>query len=478
MTATILDPEGDAQALVPALLESRERWRAMIALGTDLAFETDEAGRFVVLAPGMVLGWPAERLIGTPAQALLVGAGERDAAFLFDPFRAAAALRRRRVWLRDAGGSPACFLLSVAPIPGRPSAVRGRGSDMTEQDRHDQRLAASLLRREMTRLIARRMRRAALPFAGLAVALDELILALDPQLPDASGGSGLGALLVLHDPEAPLRVAAKAGVAWPAAIEALNDALLADCEEPPTWLCERTERRSLCGQSVLFCSTTNHFTDRAILVLWRAEEASARAGGGWSEDEAALATALLPAMQPILEHEQIQRETARLSRTDILTGLPNRQGFVAALSRRIERLDREALPAALMVVGLDGLGPVNAAAGLETGDGVLRDVTEVLRDLVRPTDLIARLGGDLFALWLDGADQFTAAERAEQLRRRGLSAGGSPESRLSVSIGLAIRSSRSFEGIDSLLHRAWAAMRAVKLTGGDRWHVSAEDPTP
>ncbi len=506
MTATIPDPEGDApaSALVAALLESRERWRAMIALGSDLAFETDEQGRFVVLAPEIVLGWPAERLIGTPAQALLVGAGERDAASLFDPFRASQALRRRRVWLRDADGGAACLLLSVAPIPGRPGAVRGLGIDMTEQDRHDQRLASSLLRREMTRLIARRMRRVALPFAGLAVALDELILAVDPHGAEASGSS-VGALLVLHDPEAPLRVAAKAGMPWPAAIEALNDALLADCEEPPTWLGERTRRHSLCGLSVLSCSTTNHFTDRAILVLWRAEDADARpadagwsaepadagwieepadagwreepADAGWSEEEAALASALLPAMQPILEHEQIQRETARLSRTDILTGLPNRQGFVAALSRRIERLDREGLPAALMVVGLDGLGPVNASAGLETGDSVLRDVTDVLRDLVRPTDLIARLGGDLFALWLDGADQFAAAERAEQLRRQGLG-GGSPESRLSVSIGLAIRCSRSFEGIDSLLHRAWAAMRAVKLTGGDRWLVSAEDPTP
>ena len=481
MTAPLLDPEGDAQApaLVRALVESRERWRAMIALGADLAFETDEEGSFVVLAPETVLGWPAERLIGTAAQALLVGAGEPDAGSLFNPFRATEALRRRRVWLRGAGGSPACFLLSVAPLPHRPGAVRGLGIDITEQDRHDQRLAASLLRREMTRLIARRMRRAALPFAGLAVALDELIRAVDPQAPGVSGGGSVGALLVLHDPEEPLRVAARAGVPWPAAIETLNDALLADCQEPPGWLCERTGRRSLCGQSVLSCSTTNHFTDRAILVLWRAEEAFAKpADAGWSEDEAALAAALLPAMQPILEHEQIQRETARLSRTDILTGLPNRQGFVAALSRRIERLDREALPAALMVVGLDGLGPVNAVAGLDTGDSVLRDVTDALRDLVRPTDLIARLGGDLFALWLDGADQFTAAERADQLRRQGLRAGGSPESRLSVSIGLAIRSSRSFESLDSLLHRAWVAMRAVKLTGGDRWHVSTEDPTP
>jgi diguanylate cyclase (GGDEF)-like protein len=469
---------GEAAALVQALSESRERWRALVLLGADLGFETDGAGRFTVLVPDTVLGWPAERLIGTPAQALLTGedpasyADQVSSGGLFNPFRTPVALRRRRVWLREASGASACLLLSAAPVPGRPGAVRGLGIDITGQERHDATLAATLRRREMARTIARRMRDVALPFASLTVALNELIHAFGA--PDRGGqagsGAAIGASLILHDREAPLRVAAKVGQPWPGPLQALHDAVLASCEQPPAWLRERTQRSVVCGQSLLLCTTTNHFIDRSVLAIWRQ--------GGWSEEEAALAAALLPTMQPVLEHEQIQRETARLSRTDILTGLFNRQGFIAELSRRLERLDREGLHATLMVVGLDGLGPVNTSGGVDTGDTALRDAAAILRNLVRPTDLVGRLGGDLFGLWLDGADQFTAAERAESLRLGGIPVGGPIGVRMTVSIGLAVRSSRSFESIESLLHRAWAAMRVIKLGSGDRWQVSAEEPTP
>ena len=469
MTTTIqrpaAHPEGarlpEAAALVQALSESRERWRALVLLGADLGFETDADGCFSVLASETVLGWPAERLIGTPAEALLVPEHGAPAAKLFNPFRTEVAVRRRRVWLRDASGGSTCMLISAAPVPGCPGAVRGLGIDMTGQETHDSRLAATLLRREMIRMVARRMRHVALPFASLAVALAELLHVID----------GQGATLVLHDPEATLRVAAKAGQPWPGSMQLLHDAVSASCEQTPSWLTEQTRQSHVAGQSLLLCAGTNHFIDRAILAVWRE-------GKPWTDDEIALVAGLLPALQPILEHEQIQRESARLSRTDILTGLFNRQGFVTELSRRLERLDREGLPATLMVVGLDALGPINVRDGLEAGDRALRDAATILRDVVRPTDLVARLGGDLFALWLDGADQFAAAERADYLRRAGIVIGELPGERLTLSIGLAIRTSRSFESIDSLLHRAWAAMHAVKLMGGGKWQVSSEEPTP
>ena len=97
---------------------------------------------------------------------------------------------------------------------------------------------------------------------------------------------------------------------------------------------------------------------------------------------------------------------------------------------------------------------------------------------MRPTDLVARLGGDIFAIWLDGADQFAAAERAEALARSGVPRPGDAAARIGLSIGLATRQSRSFEAVDSLLRRATAAMRAVKLAGGGRWLVSSEEPMP
>ena len=450
----------DIEPRLHALSESRERWRSLVQLGADFAFETDEAGRFSIVSPDPALGWAAGQLIGTCADSLLVTSKATNNA-VFNPFRVTAPLRRRRVWLRDADGAASCLLLSVAPIAGKPGCVHGLGIDMTVQDRHDAQAAAALLRLQTTRMIARRMRSVPAPFASLGVALSELL--------HAAGARG--AMLVLHNPDMKLRVAARSGQPWPGPIEALNDAILESCETPAAWSGEETGQSLLYGQSLLLCGGPNHFIDRAILAVWR-ENAP------WSEDEAALLTSLLPTIQPVLEHEQIQRETARQSRVDILTGLFNRQGFVAELARRFERLDREGLPATLMVVGLDGLGRINAAYGLHAGDSLLRDAAAVLRDGVRPTDLAGRLGGDLFALWLDGADQFAAAERAESLSRAGIASEEADGGRLGISIGLAVRSSRSFESIESLLHRGWRAMRRSKLAGGGGWQNSDEEPTP
>ena len=126
----------------------------------------------------------------------------------------------------------------------------------------------------------------------------------------------------------------------------------------------------------------------------------------------------------ILDHDSIQREMARQARTDPLTGLLNRRAFMEELARRLDRLDREGLPGTLMFVDLDHFKQLNDARGHETGDAALCAIAALLRDTVRPADLVARLGGDEFALWLDGADDFSAAERAEHLRSRGAARAG------------------------------------------------------
>ena len=440
-----------------AALQSAEAWRDLVLLGADLAFETDAERRFCMLAPDPVLGWPAATLLGSAADSLLA---EADPA-VSDPFRASMPARRQPVWLRNADGSTRCLLLSVAPIAGRPGCVRGLGIDLSMLPAAGGARAEPLGQRELTRSIARRMRAAALPFASLAIALGEL--------QDAIGARG--AALMLHDPPAALRVAARAGQAWPGPVQALQDAVLSRCAEAPAWLRERSRQSVLCGQSLLLCDSTNHFIDRAILAVWRDH-------APWTARETALVASLLALIQPVLEHEQIQRETARQSRADILTGLFNRRGFAAELPRRFERLDREGLPATLLVLGLDGLGSINSRFGLQAGDAALRHAASALCGGVRPTDLVGRLGGDLFALWLDGADQFAAAERADALGRAGIVAQQQPGVRIGISIGLAVRSSRSFESIESLLHRAWSAMRRVKLAGGGGWQVSTAEPTP
>src|SRR5580698_7472630 len=58
-------------ALRNALVDSRERWRELVAMTADLAFETDEQGRFSFITPDPALGWAAEALLGQPADRLL-----------------------------------------------------------------------------------------------------------------------------------------------------------------------------------------------------------------------------------------------------------------------------------------------------------------------------------------------------------------------------------------------------------------------
>ncbi len=487
-----------AEAPIPGLdtcmRDSRNRWRALVALGADIAFETDREGRFVMLAPEMVLGWQASRLIGTPAAALLAQPAASTLPSLFNPFSVTRQRRRRRVWLRHADGTAACLLLSSEPLPTAggteaTGAVRGIGTDITVQDRYDARLASDLLQQENVWLILARMRDALLPAPSLAIALEELVHATDAR----------GAALLLHDNQACATAAgtgaggemaehqaahhnlAQGGRPWPGTARALRDLVAQACADASApWICEVPNA----GVSLLLCASGNHFSATTVLALWREEP-------GWTEAETGLAGSVLHAIQPAIEQEQIHRETARQSRTDLLTGLFNRRGFEPDVTRRLDRLDREGLCGTLMVVGIDGLRHVNGQAGIEAGDAVLVGTAAFLNNGVRPTDLVARLGGDIFAIWLDGADQFAAAERAEALARSGAPLPGEgcgaqdrsaddrgAHARIGLSIGLATRPGRSFEAVDSLLRRATGAMRAVKLAGGGRWLVSSEEPMP
>jgi len=104
-----------------------------------------------------------------------------------------------------------------------------------------------------------------------------------------------------------------------------------------------------------------------------------------------------------------------LAHEDSLVGLPNRRGFIRALERLIDRVGRYQENASLLFVDLDGLKVINDSFGHQAGDEALIQVARLLVGGVRKSDVVARIGGDEFAILLGHSDADAAHETASRL---------------------------------------------------------------
>jgi diguanylate cyclase (GGDEF)-like protein len=156
-------------------------------------------------------------------------------------------------------------------------------------------------------------------------------------------------------------------------------------------------------------------------------------------------------------------ELEQLADTDTLTPLANRRAFLRRLDHAIRHADRHGTSAALIFIDLDGLKTINDAHGHLAGDAALCHVAAQLKSGLRATDMVARIGGDEFALILDHASDADARMRMDHLvaeLARTPFAENSIEIAVSLSWGLTIISSA--DSVDEAIARADAAMYAAK----------------
>lgn len=171
----------------------------------------------------------------------------------------------------------------------------------------------------------------------------------------------------------------------------------------------------------------------------------------------------------VTHHLTVQRSLVRLAAEDELTGLMNRRAFFTAAREAVDRDGRATDAGAAFLVDADRFKAINDEHGHEVGDRVLQGLASTLAAAVREGDIVARLGGEEFAVYLPGAGPDEATVVAERIRSTIADcvwAIGEEALRVTVSVGVAMRSRG--EPIDDALRRADAAMYRSKRAGGDR----------
>ncbi|HVJ52776.1 MAG TPA: sensor domain-containing diguanylate cyclase [Aliidongia sp.] len=440
-----------------ALIESRQRYRDLIEASSDFVWETDRHGRFIFISPRGAMGYSSRDLLGRVATDFIV-----DASALADPvFQVREPALAVDVWLQRADGHISCQSMTAVPIfdeAGRWCGARGMGRDVTEQREQERAQRQKLLRdRLMTYL------------------RDTIHNEINPEktLPAALSGTGLaigadGGMIINGHPAA----AGYDTIAWGTQVP---DAVFLEAHAA---LLEHGSVDLLRDGLQLIGHVTEDGTagdDRVngAVLFWALAE-----GGGFSDHDRSILSDVAAQIGLGIAQLRNYREILALSNTDGLTGLLNRRAIFADLDRRLMRLATTRGTGALIYLDINNLKTQNDVGGHLSGDRAILACADILRAFTRPTDLIARIGGDEFLLWLEGVTEATAVVRVGQMLEqtgRLVAISAVPDRPIGLSFGIALYDGGRPEPLERLVSRADAAMYRAKARRQSGFAVSGDE---
>jgi diguanylate cyclase (GGDEF)-like protein len=176
-----------------------------------------------------------------------------------------------------------------------------------------------------------------------------------------------------------------------------------------------------------------------------------------------------------LERQATEDDIRHRALHDALTGLPNRVLFLDRLEQALARLRRREALVAVLFLDIDRFKLVNDSLGHQAGDELLATVAPRLKQAVRPSDTVARFGGDEFGILLEESpterDAIATAERIAAVFTRPIVLDGN-EHFVTTSVGIALATGG--EPADALIRDADAAMYRAKERGRARYELFDE----
>jgi diguanylate cyclase (GGDEF)-like protein/PAS domain S-box-containing protein len=183
----------------------------------------------------------------------------------------------------------------------------------------------------------------------------------------------------------------------------------------------------------------------------------------------------------ISERKALQEELERRASHDPLTGLPNRPAFVERIRQallRTRRRQNSRNKVGVLFMDLDGFKTINDSLGHQAGDRLLVAVAECLRNRLRTEDVLARFGGDEFAVLLEDtagtSEAIRVAQRITEDLREPFTVDDFQVS-VSTSIGITLGTAQANDDPEGMLREADSAMYRAKEQGPGRYAVF--DPT-
>lgn len=185
-------------------------------------------------------------------------------------------------------------------------------------------------------------------------------------------------------------------------------------------------------------------------------------GRGWSIQDSIQ-------MMKRLELQKLASELKLSAITDPLTGLNNRRRFNEVLSLEMMRAQRYGTPLSLILYDIDHFKNINDNHGHLVGDRVLTELSDAIASRVRGTDILARWGGEEFAILLPGADENSARNVSESLRNLISNVSFDEVGKLTCSFGIA--QYRGEATMDDFMSRADMALYRAKSNGRNRIEI-------